>query len=90
VTLPSPILPFQILRVCKEETVLNKLKSSSNIRMIENELEEWTNETLQLEQQTKLVELLRKKKAWLEADAQDELVKTLTMAPDLLNNNNAK
>ena len=61
--------------------------------MIENKLEELTNENLRLENDIERVDLLGKKKAWLEFDDQNQHLQSLQSAPDLLNeqlNNNER
>lgn len=83
---------LQILRVGKENASRYTLLSSG-VQAIENKLEELTNENLRLENDIERVELLHKKKAWLEFDDQNQHLQSLQSAPDLLNeqlNNNER
>mmetsp|Transcript_29054 Transcript_29054/g.61837 ORF Transcript_29054/g.61837 Transcript_29054/m.61837 type:complete len:127 (+) Transcript_29054:1921-2301(+) len=77
-----------ILKVGKKEAKPSKLiwtySSSSNVQMIESKLEELTSENVRFEHETKCVKLLQKKKAWLEFDAQNEHVETLSTAAEFL------
>lgn len=60
---------------------------------MEFKLEELTSETLRLENDIERVELLQKKKAWLEFDDANQHLESLQSAPDLLNeqlNNNER
>ena len=66
---------------------------SSGAQEIENKLEELTNENLRLENDIERVDLLRKKKAWIEFDDQNQHLQSLQGAPAMLNeqlNNNER
>lgn len=66
---------------------------SSGVQEIEHKLEELTKENLRLENDIERVDLLRKKKAWLEFFDQNQHLESLQSAPDLLNeqlNNNER
>ena len=66
---------------------------SSGAQEIENKLEELTNENLRLENDIERVDLLRKKKAWIEFDDQNQHLQSLQDAPAMLNeqlNNNER
>ena len=66
---------------------------SSGAQEIENKLEELTNENLRLENDIERVDLLRKKKAWVEFDDQNQHLQSLQDAPAMLNeqlNNNER
>ena len=83
---------LQTIRVGKENASRYTLLSSG-VQAIENKLEELTNENLRLENDIERVELLRKKKAWLEFDDQNQHLQSLQSAPELLNeqlNNNER
>ena len=65
----------------------------SGAQEIENKLEELTNENLRLENDIERVDLLRKKKAWIEFDDQNQHLQSLQDAPAMLNeqlNNNER
>ena len=65
----------------------------SGAQEIENKLEELTNENLRLENDIERVDLLRKKKAWVEFDDQNQHLQSLQDAPAMLNeqlNNNER
>ena len=57
---------------------------SSDLQTIEEKLEELTNATLRLEHETERVELLQKKKAWLDFDAQNKHITSLIDASEML------
>ena len=69
---------MQILRVGK------KAKLSKVPRWLESQLDEMTNENRLLKNEIERVELLKKKKVWLELEAQDEQVKSLVCLSDVL------
>ena len=53
-------------------------------RWLESQLEELARENLQIEHEIERIELLKKKKAWLELEAQEEHVKSLVCLSDVL------
>ena len=56
--------------------------------MLERKLEELTTENLLFEHEIERLKLLQKKKAWLEFDAQNDHVKSLNEASELLKDQN--
>ena len=84
----STVLALQtlscILAVGKQQSPNKARLLSSGIQDIENKLRALTDQNTRLHQNNERVELLSKKKAWLEVDQQNECVESLKKAPDLL------
>ena len=69
---------LQILRVGEE------LNEVTCVQTIESKLEDLVTEIVQIEKKSESVEILRKKKSWLEFDNQNELVKSSNNASKVL------
>ena len=84
----STVLALQtlscILAVGKQQSPNKARLLSSGIQDIENKLRALTDQNTRLHQNNERVELLSKKKAWLEVDQHLSSVESLTKAPDLL------
>jgi len=84
----STVLALQtlscILKKGKEQSPNKARLLSSGIQDIEKKLRVLTDQNLRLHRNNERVELLSKKKAWLEVDQHLSTVESLTKAPDLL------